>query len=79
MKIKFQLSFSIDDARTNFNANKDSVYLSGSSKILGCWNLNHATEMKLKLNDGYNEQCSLSLSSLSLSSSTSSEIYADNL
>lgn len=81
MKIRFQLSLSLDDARTNFNLSKDSVYVCGSSKTLGSWDLRKATELKSKLVDTYHENnCSLSLSSLSLSSSSSSEIYVpDNL
>lgn len=79
MIVKFQLSFGLDDAQSNFNISKDSVYVCGSSKALGSWDLRKAIELKSKLADTCNENCSLSLSSLSLSSNSSCEMYLENL
>lgn len=79
MIVKFQLSFGLDDAQANFNIHKDSVYICGSSKALGSWDLREAVELKSKVADTCGENCSLSLSSLSLSSSSSCEVYLENL
>lgn len=79
MIVKFQLSLGLDDSQTSFNIYKDSVYVCGSIKALGGWDLRKAVELKSKLADMGSENCSLSLSSLSLSSNSSCEIYLENL
>lgn len=79
MIVKFQLSLGLEDSQTNFNIYKDSVYVCGSTKALGSWDLRKAIELKSKLADMGNENCSLSLSSLSLSSNSSCELFSENL
>ena len=65
MMIKFNLCLSLDSVKVT---SKDSLFVVGSSKSLGEWNLNQAVEMHMKLDDAG------SLSSLSSSSSLSENI-----
>jgi hypothetical protein len=53
--IKFNLNISIDKIKI---CQQDSLFLVGSSKILGEWNLNKAIEMKLKQNEDRWSLCS---------------------
>jgi hypothetical protein len=70
MILKFQLNFTVDEADLNsFNINKDTIFIGGSAKCLGNWNLNEAVEMKLKSNL-YEQRLTTSTSSLSSNSST---------
>jgi hypothetical protein len=84
MIIKFQLSLNLMDA--SFDRSKDSVFISGSSKKLGEWNVNQAIEMSQKSNNladtpawlrNGSENGSLSLSTCSLSSMSSAEFLTD--
>lgn len=86
MLIKFQLKFNKndDELRSSFDPKCDSIYLSGSSRFLGEWDLNRAIEMKMLgtvKTTGFNDtgsissECSMS-SSISPASS-SSELYLD--
>jgi hypothetical protein len=85
MKLKFKLSFALDEqsqrtTNTMFDVEKDSMFVCGSSKLLGEWNIKNAVEMRLKnmpSHQAYIDKISnLSVSSLSVSSSSSSEFMA---
>ena len=53
--IKFNLSLSLENVLVT---NKDSVFLTGSCKQLGEWNLNRAIEMRMKPTDDTGSMCS---------------------
>jgi hypothetical protein len=67
MMIKFNLSLSLDSVSVT---NKDSVFLTGSCKQLGEWNLNKAIEMRPKPGDDTGSVCS---------NSSLNENYNENL
>lgn len=76
MILKFQLSFTVDEAALNsFKINKDTIFISGSVQCLGNWNINEAIEMKLKSNL-YEQR--LTTSTSSLSSNSSADTFCEN-
>jgi glycerophosphocholine phosphodiesterase GPCPD1 len=80
MIVKFQLNLDIDDSNTsNFNLNRDTLFLCGSCDYLGNWNLNNAIEMKLKSNLCERGSLSTSCSSLSSNSSWDTTIYENSM
>lgn len=60
MMIKFSLCLSLDSVKVT---SKDSLFVVGSSKSLGEWNLNNAVEMRMKLADDTGSLSSLSSNS----------------
>ncbi len=81
MLLKFLLTYKNNDADQSssslFNLNTDSIYICGSAKALGEWNLTDAIEMKLKANQLIVTQNGGSISSQSSQSSCYSEAYND--
>ena len=71
MMIKFNLSISTDSVSV---CKQDSLFVCGSSKFLGEWDLNEAIEMKLKHNEDNWSLCS----GTSNSSFTSTEKVPDS-
>ncbi len=69
--IKFNLSISIEDVKI---CKQDSLFLIGSAKFLGEWDLKKAIEMKLKFNEDNWSLCSAT----SNSSFNSVETVIDN-
>ena len=68
--IKFNLCLSLESVKVH---SKDSLFVCGSCKSLGEWNVNNAIEMRMKLSDDTG-----SLSSLS-SNSSESQYFNENL
>ena len=68
--IKFELSLNVESCRLS---SRDSVFICGSARCLGQWNVLNAVEMRLK---PVADEAASSLSSLS--SSSSCELLLDN-